>query len=127
MKFNILMCILTIVIVLSGCIDNNEQSAYRYDEPPIHKYEQQENIEVVSIPATPMVATDISTNINGNYKNIDVSGDIIRINGNYNEIKIINADVSQIHLNGNYNTIYYPKDASPLIRENGLENEVKAI
>ncbi|MCK5176898.1 MAG: hypothetical protein KAQ92_04180 [Candidatus Aenigmarchaeota archaeon] len=113
--------------MLSGCIDNNEQSSYGYDEPPIHKYEQQENIEVVSIPPTSTVATDVLTNINGNYKNLDVSGDIIRINGNYNEIKIINADVSQIYLNGNYNIIYYPKDASPLIRENGFENEVKVI
>jgi len=64
-------------------------------------------------------------NINGNYKVQDVSGDTININGNYNEIRILNADVSLIRVNGNDNTVYYPKEARPTIKENGFGNEIK--
>jgi len=80
-------------------------------------------------------------NIAGNYKIQDVSGDIINIVGNYNEIKILdgdtititgnyngvtilNRDISLIRVTGNYNTVYYPKDARPMIKEVGNENEI---
>jgi hypothetical protein len=63
--------------------------------------------------------------ITGNYKVQDVSGDEIHITGNYNQIKILNADVSLIRVTGNYNTVYYPKDARPVIKETGNGNAIK--
>ncbi|GEM_PF-6701246 len=76
-------------------------------------------------PTQPMISVPTTQNINGNYKVQDVSGDTININGNYNEIKILNVDVSLIIVNGNYNTVYYPKEARPTIKENGFGNEIK--
>ena len=31
-----------------------------------------------------------------------------------------------IRVNGNYNAVYYPKEARPIINENGFGNEIKA-
>ncbi|MCZ7383828.1 MAG: hypothetical protein O8C63_03660 [Candidatus Methanoperedens sp.] len=80
----------------------------------------------IKTPSDSSVIPEVSTqNINGDYKVQDISGQIIRINGQYNEIRIINKDVSEIWINGQYNIIYYPKEAHPLIKENGLGNEIK--
>lgn len=105
----VLVVLLVIVVAFSGCIE----------EETLHP-ETTDTGEVKVIPPMPTIQ-----NINGNYKVQEVSGDTININGNYNEIRILNADVSLIRVNGNYNTVYYPKEAIPMIRENGNGNEIE--
>ena len=110
----VLAMLLVVIVAFPGCIE---------EESPIKAP------EIPSLPQQPIVTPTQPTttqNINGNYKVQDVSGDTININGNYNEIKILNADVSLIRVNGNYNTIYYPKEARPTITENGFGNEIKS-
>ncbi len=113
----VLAIILVVIVAFSGCIE--EQSLP--EETPTIAPELPE--QPIMTPAQPTIPT--TQNINGNYKVQDVSGDAININGNYNEIRILNADVSLIRVNGNYNTVYYPKEARPVIKENGNGNEIK--
>lgn len=47
------------------------------------------------------------------------------INGSYNEIRILNADVSSIRVNGNYNTVSYSNEDILTIKENGSGNEIE--
>jgi hypothetical protein len=89
----------------------------RYEISPLQE-------QPVVTPAQPTIPMPNTQNINGNYKVQDVPGDIINIVGNYNEIRILNADVSLIRITGNYNTVYYPKEARPAIQEIGNENEI---
>jgi PBP1b-binding outer membrane lipoprotein LpoB len=110
----IVLAILLMVVVYSGCIE---------EEPSIKAP------ELTTTPATDIedIEEEIAdVYINGNYKVQDVSGKRININGNYNQIKILNADVSLIRVNGNYNTVYYPKEARPTIKENGNGNAIKS-
>ncbi|CAD7766761.1 MAG: hypothetical protein DNFNHJIP_00161 [Candidatus Argoarchaeum ethanivorans] len=90
----------------------------RYETSPLPE-------QPIVTPTQPTIPISTTQNINGNYKVQDVSGGTININGNYNEIKILNVDVSLIRVNGNYNTVYYPKEARPTIKENGFGNEIK--
>lgn len=76
-------------------------------------------------PTQPTIPIPTTQNINGNYKVQEVSGDTINMNSNYNEIRILNADVSLIRVNGNYNIVSYSKEARPTIKENGFGNEIK--
>ena len=66
-----------------------------------------------------------TVNVYGTYEVQDISGKKIQIKGIYNQIKILNKDVSDIRINGNYNTIYYPKEANPFIINNGVGNKVE--
>ena len=90
----------------------------RYETSPLPE-------QPVVAPAQPTIQMPNTQNIVGNYKVQDVSGDIINIVGNYNEIRILNADASLIRITGDYNTVYYPKEARPAIQEIGNENEIK--
>ena len=112
-----LVILLAVVVAFSGCIE--EQSLP--EETPMIAPELPE--QPIMTPAQPTIPT--TQNIVGNYKVQDVSGDIINIVGNYNEIRILNADASLIQITGNYNTVYYPKEARPAIQEIGNENEIK--
>ncbi|CAD6494212.1 MAG: hypothetical protein LAKADJCE_00666 [Candidatus Argoarchaeum ethanivorans] len=112
-----LAILLVAIVAFSGCIE--EQSLPK--ETHIIAPELPEQPIMTSVQPT----IPITQNINGNYKVQDVSGDTININGNYNKIRILNADASLIRVNGNYNTVYYPKEARPVIKENGNGNEIK--
>lgn len=90
----------------------------RYETSPLPE-------QPIVTPTQPTIPIPTTQNINGNYKVQNVSGDTISINGNYNEIRILNADVSLIRVNGNYNTVSYPKEARPTIKENGFGNAIK--
>lgn len=109
----VLGILFAVIVAFSGCIEEEKYETSSLPEQPI------------VTPAQPIIPMPTTQNINGNYKVQDVSGATININGNYNEIRILNADVSLIRVNGNYNTVYYPKEARPTIRENGNENEIK--
>ena len=113
----VLATLLVVIVAFSGCIE--EYSGYIEEETPTKAP------EVTTPPATDKEEEIEEVYINGNYKVQDVSGNTININGNYNEIKILNADVSLIRVNGNYNAVYYPKEARPIIKENGFGNEIK--
>ena len=118
MRNLLLIWALFLVISISGCTETSSyNSAYTSDE--------NKELPPTSTDTDEGFSFTQSTNINGNYKVQDISGRIIRINGNYNEIKIINKDVSETWINGQYNSVYYPKDASPLIKENGVGNEIQ--
>ena len=119
-----LIAFLFFSIAISGCIKTPIDSSvipsndYKVSSTPSASSPVAQNGEAEG--------TEVSTqNINGAYKVQDISGKIIHINGQYNEIRIINKDVSEIWINGQYNIIYYPKEAHPLIKENGLGNEIK--
>ena len=66
-----------------------------------------------------------TVNVYGYYEVKDVSGNKIHIKGIYNQVKILNKDVSEIRINGNYNTVHYPKEANPFIINNGAGNKVE--
>jgi len=102
----VLATLLVVIVAFSGCIEGEPLLG------PEHP---------VVTPTQPPTIQSIT----GNYKVQDVSGDEIRITGNYNQIKILNADVSLIRVTGNYNTVYYPKDARPVIKETGNGNAIK--
>jgi len=34
-------------------------------------------------------------------------------------------EIEEVYINGNYNAVYYPKEARPIIKENGFGNEIK--
>lgn len=104
----LLVGLLLLTIILSGCIETSGNTASSYNGQ------------------TQSGGTDTPVqSITGNYKDQEISGNIVRITGNYNKIKIINTDVSEIWVTGNYNTVYYPKEARPLIKEVGNENVIK--
>jgi hypothetical protein len=98
-------------------ISGVENEVVRYETLPLPE-------QPVVAPTQPTIPIPNTQDIVGNYKVQDVSGDIISIVGNYNEIRILNADVSLIRVTGNYNTVYYPKEARPAIQEIGNENEI---
>jgi hypothetical protein len=99
-------------------ISGMRNEVVRYETSPLPE-------QPIVRPTQPTISMPATQNINGNYKVQEVSGDTINLNGNYNEIKILNADVSLIRVNGNYNAVYYPKEARPTIKENGSGNEIK--
>lgn len=103
----IVAIILFITVVFSGCVEE-QNSDYQVQDTP-------QQVQVTSLN---------NVSINGNYKVQDVSCSGLKLNGNSNEITILNADVSMIRVNGNYNTIYYPNGANPVITENGIGNEI---
>ena len=102
----VLATLLVVIVAFSGCIEEEPLLGPEYP------------VVTPTQPPTIQYITD-------NYKVQDVSGDEIHITGNYNQIKILNADVSLIRVTGNYNTVYYPKDARPVIKETGNENAIK--
>ncbi len=112
-----LVILFVVVAAFSGCIEE-EAKAVKSETPPLPEQ------PIVRYTQT-TILMPTTQNINGNYKVQDVSGDTININGNYNEIMILNVDVSLIRVNGNYNTVYYPKEAIPTIKENGSGNVIK--
>lgn len=123
---------LIFLIAFSGCIEKQTEIRYIQVTPEATPTPEIRAWTPNSIPVSTYqsIADDSENtpsiqNINGQYQVRDVSGKIISINGQYNEIKILNKDVSEIWANGQYNKIFYPKDASPLIYENGQENEIK--
>jgi len=110
----VLATLLVVIVAFSGCIEGETPTkAPEVTTPQVTDIEDIEEGEIEEVY------------INGNYKVQDVSGNTININGNYNEIKILNADVSLIRVNGNHNAVYYPKEARPIIKENGFGNEIK--
>jgi PBP1b-binding outer membrane lipoprotein LpoB len=113
----ITVAVIAAVVMFAGCIEEETPTK----APEIPSLPEQP----IVTPTQPTIPTPTTQNINGNYKVQDVSGDTININGNYNKIRILNADVSLIRVNGNYNTVYYPKEARPTIKENGFGNEIK--
>lgn len=113
LKNALVLGILFSVFVVSGCVE--QQSS---DYSAGQRYENR-------APSYDSENTPSVQNINGVNKVMDVSGKIIRINGQYNEITILNKDVSEIWVNGQYNTVYYPRGASPLIKDNGVGDEIK--
>jgi hypothetical protein len=121
LKTAFLIGFLFLVIAFSGCIEKQIEIRYIQVTPeatpnPVSIYRSIAD-DSGNIPAV--------QNINGVNRVMDVSGKIIRINGQYNEITILNKDVSEIWVNGQFNKIFYPKEASPLIKDNGDENEIK--
>ena len=112
------ICLLSVLLIfsLSGCIEESNPVSV------------QPSITTTQSPITiqPQATIPITQNINGNYKIQDVSGEVINLNGNYNEIRILNSDVSLIRVNGNYNIVYYHNEARPKIIENGIENKIKS-
>lgn len=124
-KTAFLIGLLFSIIAFSGCL---EPSSNNYASPT------DENIAWTSTPIPVSTYRSIADdsgntqsvqNINGVNKVIDVSGKIIRINGQNNEIKILNKDVSEIWVNGQGNVVYYPKEARPMIKDNGVGDEIK--
>lgn len=111
------ICLLSVLLIfsLSGCIEESNPVSVQPSITPTQS--------PITIP--PQATIPTTQNINGNYKIQDVSGDVINLNGNYNEIRILNSDVSLIRVNGNYNIVYYPNEARPKIVENGYENKIK--
>lgn len=123
-KINIGFLFATIIFILvafSGCIEINHSDNQARVAAPTSQ-------PTYGVPSsTQQVMPSVGdVFINGNYKIQDVSGERIHINGNYNEITILNSDVTMIRVNGNYNTVYYPRNSRPIINENGSENRIKS-
>lgn len=96
----------------------NNISAYEFmPSAAVVPTEQQIMDETEDLPGT--------VNVYGTYEVKDISGKKIQIKGIYNQVKILNKDVSEIRINGNYNTVHYPKEAKPFIINNGAGNKIE--
>ena len=97
--------VLLIIIAFSGCLTNNAVP----------------NEENNSSQSGPIVRV-----IGGERQVLNVSGQMIIVGGNYDEVWITNTDITKIIVSGSDNFIHYPQQANPAIENGGQRNIISS-
>jgi len=71
------------------------------------------------------VGSEITQEVNGTRKDMEITADVLHVNGSYNRVVILNDDVHLITVEGLYNEVFYPEGAAPIIIDTGKYNTIK--
>ncbi len=112
-KVLILLSLLSAVF-LSGCLNpESTEKVFNKPEP-----------EVKYVYVTPELTVQEETIVSGQNGDREVSGRVIIVSGQNNDVKILNSDVYKIVIYGQNNDVYYPQNSNPVIDISGQNNDV---